>query len=500
MNEDLIEDILSSGTLPSLPAIATRVLELVGDENVKMDELAETVEKDPALAGKILRTVNSSFYGLRQPCSSIRKALVMLGLGPVKTLVLGFSLVTSVEGGLDEPFDYMAFWRRSLFGAVGAKAVADHLRLECADQAFLGGLFQDIGVVASYKALGQRYIDVLALARGDHAQLIKHELEQLEIGHPQVGALLAQKWRLPEELILPVKYHERPSAAPGSQVEVVRLVALGNTIHDALSSEDATSAMRRYYTRAKEWFRIENADADEIFKRAADLTGEMKGLFNIDTGQAVDADAVLTQANKRMFEIAKSEPRESFSAAQLAEQNPGQAASDPLTGAVSREGYEQAIRAVFDAATRGELDLTVIHVAVQARAASAVSEVARDEVSIGVVALLTKHFEPLGGVVCRLAPSMYAVVLPGVGRAGGARQAEEFRADLPVTIAGWVDLEASPGLQVRSTIGIATLDRTTGEHIDSVERLVAASTVATRAALQAGGDRVRVFVPEAKAA
>ena len=98
MNQDVLERILQCQTLPSLPAVAIRILELTSDLNVSIAELARTIENDQGLTAKILRTVNSSFYGLRKPCPTIHQAVVILGLSAVKSLALGFSLVTSIKG------------------------------------------------------------------------------------------------------------------------------------------------------------------------------------------------------------------------------------------------------------------------------------------------------------------------------------------------------------------------------------------------------------------
>src|SRR4051794_25454053 len=97
MNEQLVQKIRICPNLPSLPAIAVQVLELAQQAGVDLAEIARIISKDPALSSKILRTVNSSFYGRSQNVSTISHALVILGLQSVKTLVLGFSLVSNLS-------------------------------------------------------------------------------------------------------------------------------------------------------------------------------------------------------------------------------------------------------------------------------------------------------------------------------------------------------------------------------------------------------------------
>ena len=91
MDGQTLEKVLACPRLPSLPAVALRVIELTSDPNVQMRRLAETIQNDQGLATKILRTVNSPFYGLVKKCSPIHQAQLMLGLNGVKTLALGFS-------------------------------------------------------------------------------------------------------------------------------------------------------------------------------------------------------------------------------------------------------------------------------------------------------------------------------------------------------------------------------------------------------------------------
>src|SRR3954466_6805144 len=125
MNEKLINKIKQCPNLPSLPAIAMQVLDLAQKADVDIGEIARIISKDPALSSKILRTVNSSFYGRSQAVSTISHALVILGLQSVKTLVLGFSLVTNLaKNKSGKGFKYLTYWRRSIYSATAARTIA----------------------------------------------------------------------------------------------------------------------------------------------------------------------------------------------------------------------------------------------------------------------------------------------------------------------------------------------------------------------------------------
>src|SRR5215475_8477778 len=113
MNEQLLQRIRQCPNLPSLPAIAMQVLDLAQKADVDIAEIAKIISKDPALSSKILKTVNSSFYGRSQHVGTISHAMVILGLQSVKSLVLGFSLVTSLASNKSKGFKHVSYWKRS---------------------------------------------------------------------------------------------------------------------------------------------------------------------------------------------------------------------------------------------------------------------------------------------------------------------------------------------------------------------------------------------------
>ncbi len=120
MNQSLLDKIKNVPQLPSLPAVAVRVLELAKQSNQSLASVAKVISSDPALTAKVLKTVNSSFYGLPHQVATINHALVLLGMQTVKTLALGFSLAGSLNSNKSAKFDYVRFWRQSLFSAVAA--------------------------------------------------------------------------------------------------------------------------------------------------------------------------------------------------------------------------------------------------------------------------------------------------------------------------------------------------------------------------------------------
>lgn len=503
MDTELMADILSCPTLPSLPAVAVKVLELTSDPDIKIDELAKQIQNDQALATKILRTVNSSFYGLRRRCASIEKALVYLGLGPVKSLVLGFSLVSSVEDENDQRFGYIEYWQRGLHTAIASKLIADHLELsDIADEAFLAGLCQDIGMIAMYRVLNSEYIELIEKTDGDHSKLAKYELEQYEIQHSAVGAALAEVWRLPDEITMPVKYHDRPTACPTEHSKTARCIALGNLVHRVLRSDSPTEVLREAYQRADTWLGINQTDLDEIILKAGDSIREIASLFDLDIGSLPTAEQVLAKADRQLIELSKDQSIESYGTKELSNLLVGDDNVDPVTGIYTRIGFNHAVRAAFLPAANAEIDLSIVQIVLTGTddLISTFGVAEHDEVVLGTTVLLHKHFEPMGGVVCRLADSIFGVVLPRVDRRTAAGTADECCKEFERALRGWIPNVEQASELIRVSIGVASLESDTREMFKTPDLLVAAAGRAVQAARATEGSVVRAFIPRRKAA
>lgn len=500
----VLDKILACPNLPSLPAVALQVIELTSDVNVSLKELSRTIQNDQGLSAKILKTVNSSFYGLRQRCGTIDKALVMLGLSPVKSLALGFSLVSSIDDPADPGhFDYIAYWRRGLYTGIAGKIVADRAGFDFSDEVFLGGLLQDVGMVAMYRALGDRYIEVLAAAGREHRKLVKFELQLLDLQHPDVGAMLVQRWKLPEELSMPVKYHERPSASPASCADHVRCVGLGNFVHDVLTNEDTTTPLRSLYEKAMAWYKLDSTAVDEIVEQSSEAAREMASVFKLDIGPYTDANAVLAKAAEKSVELVKETPGESnvMSHAQKGSVLSG-SDSDPLTGSVGPSGFETAIREGFRFAAENDDELAIVQVVIDSydTLETEHGEGADIEAAMGIAGLLKRIFEGHGGVVCRAAPNTFAVVLSGMGRLTATSLAELFAEDLVRSAKVWTAPATDKPLPISTSIGIAALEAESRHVFTQPGKLVLASAKAIKAAQASGGGSMRVFQAKAAAA
>lgn len=188
-----------TGQLYSLPATAAEVLRLTSEPGVSAHALKECLERDPALATRLLRVVNSSLFGISRQVTDLSQALALLGIRPLKLLVLGFSLPRELFTGLEASV-LARYWRRTLIKAVAARELAErHWRIS-GDEPFLAGLVQDIGLLALVQHLGQPYLELLDHIESRGGKLLEGELETLGFDHAVLSARLLAHWGLPASL------------------------------------------------------------------------------------------------------------------------------------------------------------------------------------------------------------------------------------------------------------------------------------------------------------
>lgn len=186
--------------LYTLPAVAVQVLQLTAHPRVDAHAMKDCLEKDPALTSKVLRVVNSSLFGLTSKVSDLNQALALLGIKPLKLLVLGFSLPDKLFVGMAGDILHR-YWRRSLTKAVAARELSQTVWNLPGDEAFLAGLLQDLGVLVLLQELGEPYVKLLDLAYAKAPAVTPFEGKSLGFDHVQLSARLLERWGLPASLI-----------------------------------------------------------------------------------------------------------------------------------------------------------------------------------------------------------------------------------------------------------------------------------------------------------
>ncbi len=231
--------------IATLPEVTLKIIKIVEDPKSTAQDLHKVVSNDPALCSRILKVVNSSFYGLPGQIGSINRAIVMLGLNAVKNIAIAASMSKLFKGGdLTPQFSAKHLWTHSVGVAAASKLMADTLKIGLSDEAFLAGLMHDVGVMVEFQLDRTKLIEVLQKSLPDKdgapgADMLEIENQVFGANHQDFGMALCEKWKFPKALCFVTGYHHRPMELASDARTLTCLVHVA----DRLSAE-ATSGYR----------------------------------------------------------------------------------------------------------------------------------------------------------------------------------------------------------------------------------------------------------------
>jgi HD-like signal output (HDOD) protein len=197
-------------SLYTRPTVAMELMRIAETPGADAQALKDCVAQDPALACKLLRVVNSSLYGLHRPVADLNQAIGLLGIKPLKLLVLGFNLPDSLFAEVAAR-ELEWYWTNTLTRAVAARLLGEQLWHEVGDEAFIAGLLQDIGILVLLRELGEPYARFLTGVIEEKCHLAVLEQDTLGFDHLQLTAALLAKWQLPQRLVNAIETPKRTS-------------------------------------------------------------------------------------------------------------------------------------------------------------------------------------------------------------------------------------------------------------------------------------------------
>jgi len=303
--DDILASILDNPHLPTPPALALRVAESASRPDCKSAEIALLLSQDPGLCGKVLKTVNSSLFGLSKPVSTLERAILVLGLGPLRSLVLALALPAIQTRAVDSGI--WNYWQESLAGAVIARALAKRLKRPEPEDYFIAGLLRDVGKVVLAQVFPDEY-RALSEAGRERFDLALCELEESKFGvhHAEVSAVVLESWRLPPEIVLLARYHHHPEAAPPSADKTndqVWLIALASQLARVETVALYPNAMRSLLELAQTRLGMDRSALSELLEAVTPSIAEMAGVLEVDIGQCANLGAVLTAAAEALVKL-----------------------------------------------------------------------------------------------------------------------------------------------------------------------------------------------------
>ncbi len=208
MQSDLLERLKSADQLPTAPGVALRIVELNRQDDVDIDELSKLLGQDPVLAARVIRTANSGMFGMPREVTSLRQAILVLGLRTVNLLALSFSVISVSSGRAGRLFSYPRFWTHTACMTKGMRLIAQRLKPALADEAFLAGLLARFGQLVLAECAAEDYNHVLEQVEATGVPLSEAEFERLGTTHMRFGGELLDSWGLPRDVCLAISQSE----------------------------------------------------------------------------------------------------------------------------------------------------------------------------------------------------------------------------------------------------------------------------------------------------
>ncbi len=273
--------------IATLPEITLKIIKLVEDPDSSAQDLNKVITNDPALGARILKVVNSAFYGLPGQIGSINRAIVLLGLNAVKNIAIAASLAKLFRGGQISPhFSARDLWTHSVAVATGTRLLAEKVGLGLPDEAFLAGLIHDLGVMVEMQAKRNAFVEIVEKVHAESAVKFRDaEASVIGANHEQFGQGLCRAWKFPNNFANVCGYHHRPMELPEAQRTLPGLVHVADILaRRAAIGYSRTVEVEAASAELMSSVRLTDQQLNEVFEQLPGAMSEAATLLNESAG------------------------------------------------------------------------------------------------------------------------------------------------------------------------------------------------------------------------
>lgn len=353
-------------TLPSLPAVVIKVIELARQPNAGSKELAELLCQDPTISAKILAAANSAIYGGKD-ITGLQQAINRIGVEGALSLSLSFGL--AIHQGSKNGMDLDYFWKRSLISGLAVRELHKLTGLAFdVESVYLAAVLQDIGMLALNELDPDIYGVIFHSARS-HRQLTSFEEREYTSNHARIGSWLGQSWGLPAKYTdLIAASHQLPKEIEPDNTNL-RVLALSGLLADPWLTSNKEMSMTLAYQAAQDYLQMEEQGFSHLLLRLQDQLPSIARLFdlqapsNIDTFNLLqDAKHLLVERNLRMMQKLAEQQNEIEQLKKNSARLQEQLKRDPLTQIYNRQYTEQQLSQLFQATAKTASCLAVVFI------------------------------------------------------------------------------------------------------------------------------------------
>jgi len=381
MPSDLLEQLKDADQLPTAPGVALRIVELNRQEDVDIDVLSNLIGQDPVLAARVIRAANSGMFGMPREVTSLRQAVLVLGLRTVNLLALSFSVISTSTGRACARFSYPVFWTHTACMAMGMRLIAARQDRSLCDEAFLAGLLSRFGQLVLAECAADQYNLVLEHKDAQGCSLRAAELEVLGTTHARFAGELLERWGLPEPICRAITYTEalegddldldgsNADAGPGvrSALRLAKIAAFTNRCGAILTGQATDAEVTELIEHGEQWLGFDRAQCNEVLTRIQESLASLAETLGLD----IQDDASVLAIRQRATELLLRESLALQRQVQSVSQEMGQlekqkraleerATTDGLTGLRNRGYFDESLRAGMREFARGKHPLGLL--------------------------------------------------------------------------------------------------------------------------------------------
>lgn len=347
----LLDQLKKAARLPSPPGAALQVLRLAQQEDVSLTQVAETLSSDPALSVRILKYANSALVGVSREITTLREAVVLLGMRSVRMMALSFSLISTRDPRACPGFDYARFWSHSVGHAVAARHLAKSRGGLAPEEAFAAGLLASIGKLVFAVAMPAEYSEILEHAGGTLGDTAQLEQQRFGMNYVRAGAELITDWGIPARLCTAVRYQAVPRD-PGLSPDLQALVSV---VGDARQYVELVCAPAKSESEPAD--SASNTAGDVPSGQRLDLLGtmqreyrELASILALHKVQEVDVDQIQAEAGEMLSELSLAAQLHTNAVEREKKVLQARVWRDALTGIANRAAFDRELESRWNQA------------------------------------------------------------------------------------------------------------------------------------------------------
>jgi HD-like signal output (HDOD) protein len=282
-SDALVESSIAQvGEIATLPEVTVKIIQIVENPKSTARDLHDVIRNDPALSARLLKVVNSAFYGLPGQISNIDRAIVLLGLSAVKNIAIAASITHLFNGGTPiEGFNGVQVWRHAIAVGVASRLITAAQGKPSVEETFLAGLIHDLGLLVERQVFGKKIAEVIARQKASPGRFCEIEQQIIGADHQVLGMALAQKWRFPRHLCTTIGYHHRPLELAATNRELPTIIHVADVLAGRADlGFCCTAANETYGEEELNIIHATPADLEAVAAKLADEVAVAESIFS----------------------------------------------------------------------------------------------------------------------------------------------------------------------------------------------------------------------------